>query len=120
MFISIDVNTDEKILKEAFSGLLKEQKIPRKSNRKKGVTATSEKIIEHAFIPTLGFRILKLHQNKTWSQDEEVEFVAKKLAFKLSSYPQDYAARKAAIRSVKLLNDWLASSSHIIKIKACL
>jgi hypothetical protein len=117
MFISIDVNTDEKILKEAFLRLLKEQNIPRKSNRETDVTATSEKVIKHAFIQTLGFRILKMHQNKVWSQDEEVKFVTKKLAFRFSDPAhQDYGARKAATRSVKLLNDWLSDSSHITKL----
>jgi hypothetical protein len=117
MFISIDINTDKKVLKEAFLKLLKEREIPRESTRNTGVTATSEKIIKHAFIPTLDFRILKMHQDGAWSEDEEVKFVEKKLMFKFTDpSAQDYAARKAAIRSVKLLDDWLSDSSRITKI----
>lgn len=117
MFISVDVNTDEKLLKEAFLRLLKERDIPRESTINTGVKATSEKIIRHSFIPTLGFRILKTHQNKAWLQSEEVNFVEKKLAFKFSDPSfQDYGAHKAAIRSVKLLDDWLSDSSLITKI----
>lgn len=121
MFISIDVNTDEKTLKEAFSRLLKDQKIPRKTNEKKSIIATSKQIIKHAFIPTLGFRILKLSQDQTWSQDEEIKFVEKKLEFKTDKANcQDYGARKAAIRSVALLDNWLSSPAHIIKLKSSL
>jgi hypothetical protein len=117
MFISIDLNTNQKILESEFSKLLKKQKIHRKSGSDASVTATPAKITSNAFIPTMGFRIMNMWQKKTWSKDEEIKFIVEKKKFRhATATPQQYDLEEVANTASNNLNMWLSNPAHITKI----
>jgi hypothetical protein len=117
MFISIDLNTNESILKSEFLKLLDKQKIHRTSASNASVTATPTGITSNTFIPIMGFRIMNMWQKKPWSKDEEIKFIVEKKKFRRRrETPQQYDANDAANRIFDNLQTWLSNPAHITKI----
>lgn len=127
LFISVNIQTNKARLIKEFTKLIEQDFITRETKNKKPVNATIDKIRLNVFIQILDYRIIKNEapednpKEPSNYPDDEVDFVKEHIKHRFQkSELYTNTIRAAALRTLKLLDEWLSNRAHIIKIKESL